>query len=447
MPRSMTNFTPTDVSTLDYFHPSQTGQGTLAALTWNASWWPQPRGYWEVASDGGLFAFGAPPSTARWAGSPSQAHRGHGRHPRRQGLLGGGLRRRPLRLRRRPSTALGGAPHEPIVGIAATPDGRATGRWPPTAASSPSGTPPSTARWAAAPQRPSWASPPPPTAGATGRWPPTAASSPSGTPPSTGRWAAAPQQADRRPRRHPRRRGYWEVASDGGLFAFGDAPFHGSMGGQPLNKPIVGIAATPDGKGYWEVASDGGVFAFGGAPSWAPWAGSPSTSPSWAWPPALGNIRTDERCHVARLSGPYSGPAPCCMEVVNLVHEVLASPPSCGSVHAVSITSTESGPVVERSTTTWDPESSQSLTRKCSPTLAPLKRPAPGRSGHSSRRSHAPIPSAPPRSECSVGLSIFRSCECTAVSTGTTRTTSASATRNSSDGTLFPISGDGVVAS
>ena len=32
-------------------------------------------------------------------------------------------------------------------------------------------------------------------------------------------------------RRHPRRPGYWLVAPDGGVFAFGDAPFHGSMGG------------------------------------------------------------------------------------------------------------------------------------------------------------------------------------------------------------------------
>jgi hypothetical protein len=32
-----------------------------------------------------------------------------------------------------------------------------------------------------------------------------------------------------------------------------------------LNAPIVGMAATPDGKGYWEVASDGGVFTFGDA--------------------------------------------------------------------------------------------------------------------------------------------------------------------------------------
>ena len=60
-------------------------------------------------------------------------------------------------------------------------------------------------------------------------------------------------------------KGYWDVATDGGLFAFGDAAFHGSMGGQPLNKPIVGMAATSDGRGYWEVASDGGLFAFGDA--------------------------------------------------------------------------------------------------------------------------------------------------------------------------------------
>jgi hypothetical protein len=59
--------------------------------------------------------------------------------------------------------------------------------------------------------------------------------------------------------------GYWNVASDGGLFAFGNAAFYGSMGGQPLNRSIVGMASTHDGRGYWEVASDGGLFAFGDA--------------------------------------------------------------------------------------------------------------------------------------------------------------------------------------
>ena len=59
--------------------------------------------------------------------------------------------------------------------------------------------------------------------------------------------------------------GYWEVAADGGIFAFGDAQFHGSMGGSHLNKPITGMAVTSDGQGYWLVASDGGIFAFGDA--------------------------------------------------------------------------------------------------------------------------------------------------------------------------------------
>jgi lysophospholipase L1-like esterase len=33
------DFTPAMVSRLDWFHPSLAGQATLAALTWNASWW------------------------------------------------------------------------------------------------------------------------------------------------------------------------------------------------------------------------------------------------------------------------------------------------------------------------------------------------------------------------------------------------------------------------
>jgi hypothetical protein len=62
------------------------------------------------------------------------------------------------------------------------------------------------------------------------------------------------------------RGGYWLVASDGGIFAFGYAGFYGSTGNIALNQPIVGMSATPDGKGYWMVARDGGIFAFGDAP-------------------------------------------------------------------------------------------------------------------------------------------------------------------------------------
>jgi len=63
----------------------------------------------------------------------------------------------------------------------------------------------------------------------------------------------------------PTGRGYWLVASDGGIFSFGDAAFYGSTGSIHLNQPIVGMAATPTGRGYWLVASDGGIFSFGDA--------------------------------------------------------------------------------------------------------------------------------------------------------------------------------------
>jgi len=72
--------------------------------------------------------------------------------------------------------------------------------------------------------------------------------------------------------------GYWLVASDGGVFAF-DAPYDGSEGGQPLDQPIVGIAATPDGGGYWLVARDGGIFSFGDAAFHGSEGGQPLNAP------------------------------------------------------------------------------------------------------------------------------------------------------------------------
>ncbi len=70
--------------------------------------------------------------------------------------------------------------------------------------------------------------------------------------------------------------GYWLVATDGGVFAFGDAGFYGSIPGlgiapagsgatKELNAPIVGIVPSIDDRGYFMVAADGGVFAFGDA--------------------------------------------------------------------------------------------------------------------------------------------------------------------------------------
>ena len=70
--------------------------------------------------------------------------------------------------------------------------------------------------------------------------------------------------------------GYWLVASDGGVFAYGSAAFRGSTGAVALVSPIVELVASAAG-GYWLMAADGGVFAFG-----APFHGSPAgrtTSP------------------------------------------------------------------------------------------------------------------------------------------------------------------------
>jgi hypothetical protein len=60
--------------------------------------------------------------------------------------------------------------------------------------------------------------------------------------------------------------GYWMVGSDGGVFAFGDAGYLGSLPGLHIHvNDIVAVVPTHDNKGYWMVGSDGGVFAFGDA--------------------------------------------------------------------------------------------------------------------------------------------------------------------------------------
>jgi hypothetical protein len=59
--------------------------------------------------------------------------------------------------------------------------------------------------------------------------------------------------------------GYWLVGSDGGIFSFGSAQFHGSTGDLVLQRQVVGITPTSDDGGYWLDASDGGIFAFGDA--------------------------------------------------------------------------------------------------------------------------------------------------------------------------------------
>ena len=67
----------------------------------------------------------------------------------------------------------------------------------------------------------------------------------------------------------PDGKGYWLVASDGGIFSYGDATFYGSTGALTLNKPVVGMSAPVAG-GYYLVASDGGIFSFPAASAGGP---------------------------------------------------------------------------------------------------------------------------------------------------------------------------------
>ena len=104
----------------------------------------------------------------------------------------------------------------------------------------------------------------------------------------------------------PDGQGYWLVARDGGIFSFGDAAFFGSTGAITLNQPIVGMARTSDSSGYWMVAADGGVFSFGDAGFHGSAAGLPIAGPIVAisadvvFPPTLAS------CGACGLVGPIN---------------------------------------------------------------------------------------------------------------------------------------------
>ena len=189
---------------------------------------PSGNGYWEVASDGGIFSFGDAAFHGSMGGTPlNQPIVGMAATPSGNGYWevasdGGIFSFGDAAFH----GSMGGTPlNQPIVGMAATPSGNGY--------------------WEVASDGGIFSFGDAAFHGSMG-----------GTPlnqPIVGMAAT------------PSGNGYWEVASDGGIFSFGDAAFHGSMGGTPLNQPIVGMAATPSGNGYWEVASDGGIFSFGDA--------------------------------------------------------------------------------------------------------------------------------------------------------------------------------------
>jgi hypothetical protein len=71
------------------------------------------------------------------------------------------------------------------------------------------------------------------------------------------------------------RPGVWVLKDDGGVFTYppeASDHFFGSMGGKPLNAPMTGIVAHSP-HGYWTIAQDGGIFAFGDAPAMIPFKG------------------------------------------------------------------------------------------------------------------------------------------------------------------------------
>ncbi len=183
------------------------------------------RRYWLVAADGGVFSFGgAHRSTARWAATRSiDRSSGWPVTAGGAGVLARRLGRRDLRLRPCRLLRL-----DRFVWC-------------------------STDRWSGWPRSRTGAD--------TGSLRPTAGSSLSAARSSTARWEGKPlNQPVVGMAATPDGKGYWLVAADGGIFAFGDARFFGSTGSLTLNRPIVGMAASPDGHGYWFTASDGGAL-------------------------------------------------------------------------------------------------------------------------------------------------------------------------------------------
>ena len=73
-------------------------------------------------------------------------------------------------------------------------------------------------------------------------------------------------EADRRHGIHRVGQRLLAVASDGGIFSFGDAQFPEVPRRAALPSPVTAMAATPTGNGYWLVGADGGMFTYGDAP-------------------------------------------------------------------------------------------------------------------------------------------------------------------------------------
>jgi cell wall-associated NlpC family hydrolase len=87
------------------------------------------------------------------------------------------------------------------------------------------------------------------------------------------------------------------VASDGGIFNFGDAAFAGSAAGGPSLDPAERVVSTATGHGYWVEEQNGTAYAFGDA------AGAPPTE-ALMFAPATPGDRT-VLFAFAQLGKPY----------------------------------------------------------------------------------------------------------------------------------------------
>jgi hypothetical protein len=65
---------------------------------------------------------------------------------------------------------------------------------------------------------------------------------------------------------HPSGRGYWTVDDSGVVISAGEAYWNGDLADDP-NAHTIDIARTPDGSGYWLLNRDGSVHPFGSAPN------------------------------------------------------------------------------------------------------------------------------------------------------------------------------------
>jgi hypothetical protein len=72
----------------------------------------------------------------------------------------------------------------------------------------------------------------------------------------------------------PDGQGYWMLGSDGGIFTFGDAVYHGSLRSGPSATPVAAMAATPDGGGYWLLDPDAWNYSFANPPPLGTFPGS-----------------------------------------------------------------------------------------------------------------------------------------------------------------------------